>query len=152
LPTQFAPLLGERLEKVKEAIQRVLPMEKKLTALEEAEFEDEGGEERALEREMLSQGTVVSVRDCRGLIFSSAMQTLRVYRPRVVVHGPVGMGQGYLGAAALHFLEGFHVQSLELGALMGDSTRVRFYSLVLFGSVFITIITDRRGCNCAAFH
>ena len=57
------------------------------------------------------------------------MQTLGVYRPRVVVHGSAGMGQGYLGAAALHFLEGYHVQSLELGTLMSDSTRVGFYSL-----------------------
>ena len=54
------------------------------------------------------------------------MQMLRVYRPRVVIHGPVGMGQGYIGAATLHHLEGYHVQSLELGTLMGDSTRVRF--------------------------
>ena len=44
------------LEKVKGVIQRVLPLEKKLSALEEAEFEDIGGEEGALEREMLSQG------------------------------------------------------------------------------------------------
>jgi len=35
------------------------------------------------------------------------------------------MGQGYIGAAALHHLEGYHVQSLELGTLMSDSTRVR---------------------------
>jgi ATPase family AAA domain-containing protein 2 len=33
------------------------------------------------------------------------------------------MGQGYIGAAALHHLEGYHVQSLELGSLMSDSTR-----------------------------
>ena len=37
-------------------ILRVLPLEKKLSALEEAEFEDDGGEEGALDREMLSQG------------------------------------------------------------------------------------------------
>jgi len=55
-----------------------------------------------------------------------AMQTLRVYRPRVIIHGPVGMGQGYIGAAALHHLEGYHVQSLELGTLMSDSTRVSY--------------------------
>jgi len=107
LPTQFVPLLEDTLEKVKETIQRVMPVEKKLTALEEAEYEDEGGEDDALEREMLSQ----------------AMQTLRVYRPRVIIHGPIGMGQGYIGAAALHHLEGYHVQSLELGTLMSDSTR-----------------------------
>jgi hypothetical protein len=57
LPGQFAPLLEHALENVKEVIQRLLPMEKKLTALEEAEFEDEGGEAGALEREMLSQGS-----------------------------------------------------------------------------------------------
>jgi SpoVK/Ycf46/Vps4 family AAA+-type ATPase len=33
------------------------------------------------------------------------------------------MGQTYVGAAALHHLEGYHIQSLELGALMSDSTR-----------------------------
>lgn len=59
LPSQFVPVLGDALEKVKEVIQRVLPVEKKLTALEEAEFEDVGGEEGALEREMLSQGQIL---------------------------------------------------------------------------------------------
>ena len=47
-----------------------------------------------------------------------------MYRPRVVLHGPAGMGQAYIGAAALHHLEGFHIQTLDLGSLMGDSTRV----------------------------
>ncbi|KAJ3509073.1 hypothetical protein NLJ89_g5414 [Agrocybe chaxingu] len=114
LPSQFVPLLDGTLDKVKEVIQRVMPVEKRLTALEEAEFEDEGGEEGALEREM----------------FSQAMQKLRVYRPRVIIHGPVGMGQGYIGAAALHHLEGYHVQSLELGTLMGDSTRTAEAAIV----------------------
>ena len=46
-----------------------------------------------------------------------------MYRPRVILHGEPGMGQVYVGAALLHHLEGYHVQSLELGALMGDSAR-----------------------------
>ncbi|KAF4602613.1 hypothetical protein EYR40_005828 [Pleurotus pulmonarius] len=106
LPSQFVPLLSDTLEKVKNVINRVLPVEKKRTALEEAEFEDEG-EEGALDREMMLQ----------------SMEKLRVYRPRVVIHGPVGMGQGYIGAGALHHLEGFNIQSLELGTLLSDSTR-----------------------------
>ena len=53
------------------------------------------------------------------------METLRVYRPRVVLHGSVGMGQAFIASAALHHLEGFHVQSLDLGNLLSDSTRVR---------------------------
>lgn len=67
------------------------------------------------------------------------MQTLRVYRPRVIIHGPLGMGQGYIGAAALHHLEGYHVQSLELGTLLSDSTRVRL-SLLCFEVVLTFIL------------
>lgn len=64
------------------------------------------------------------------------MQTLRIYRPRVIIHGPLGMGQAYIGAAALHHLEGYHVQSLELGTLMSDSTRV-CYNMRSFLKSFI---------------
>lgn len=54
LPSQFVPLLNDTLERAKKVIDRVMPMEKRLTALEEAQFEDDG-EEGALEREMLMQ-------------------------------------------------------------------------------------------------
>ncbi|KAF7354684.1 AAA-domain-containing protein [Mycena sanguinolenta] len=107
LPQQLTPLLGDALERVKAAITLVLPVDKKLSALEEAEYEDVGGESGALERELTMQ----------------AMSSLRVYRPRVVLYGAAGMGQTFVGAAALHHLEGYHVQSLELGALLSDSTR-----------------------------
>ncbi|KAH8105428.1 AAA-domain-containing protein [Cristinia sonorae] len=106
LPTQLVPLLNQCVENVKEIINRVLPISKKRSALEEAEFEDEEGED-ALEREMMLQ----------------SMETLRVHRPRVVVHGAVGMGQDYVAAAALHYLEGYHIQNLDIGTLIGDSTR-----------------------------
>lgn len=52
-----------------------------------------------------------------------AMETLRVYRPRIILHGAPGMGQAYVSAAALHHLEGYNIQNLELGTLLGDSTR-----------------------------
>jgi SpoVK/Ycf46/Vps4 family AAA+-type ATPase len=52
------------------------------------------------------------------------MENMRVYRPRILLHGPVGMGQNYVGPAALHYLDTFHVQSLDLGTLLSDSTRV----------------------------
>ncbi|KAG9317030.1 AAA-domain-containing protein [Chiua virens] len=106
LPTQLEPLLADTLRNVKDAINKVLPSNKKRTALEEAQWEDDN-EESALEREMLMQ----------------SMETLRVHRPRLVVCGQQGMGQGYIGAAALHYMEGYHIQNLDLGTLMGDSTR-----------------------------
>ena len=54
-----------------------------------------------------------------------------MYRPRVVLHGLSGMGQVYVGAAILHHLDGYHVQTLDLGTLMGDSTRVSLLSAIL---------------------
>lgn len=54
LPEQLVPLLQEALDKVKATVDHVLPVSKKRTALEEAEWEDEG-ESGALEREMMLQ-------------------------------------------------------------------------------------------------
>jgi len=84
------------------------------------------------------------------------MQTLRVYRPRVIIHGPIGMGQGYIGAATLHHLEGYHVQSLELGTLMSDSTRVCLVitlaqpPLIYIFPLFDFI--DSRGSDCSTIY
>ncbi|KAJ4464470.1 hypothetical protein J3R30DRAFT_3319302 [Lentinula aciculospora] len=123
LPAQLVPLLSDSLQKAKDILGRVLPLEKKLTALEEAEFEDYNdkdgsGDEKdyggELEREMRLQ----------------SMEVLRIHRPRLILHGHVGMGQSYVGAALLHHLEGYHVQSLELGTLLGDSARTTEAALV----------------------
>ncbi|KAI9512741.1 AAA-domain-containing protein [Russula earlei] len=113
LPSQLVPLLSEALDKVKAAIDKVMPISKKRTALEEAEWEDDG-QEGGLEREVMLQ----------------SMETLRVYRPRIIIHGPVGVGQNYIGTAALHHLEGYHVQNLDLGTLLSDSTRTSEAAIV----------------------
>ena len=49
LPIQFSPLLEDILEKVMQVVHQVMLVER-LSALEEAEFEDEGGEEGTLEQ------------------------------------------------------------------------------------------------------
>lgn len=54
LAPQFVPLLSDTLDKVKEVVAKVLPITKKRTALEEAEWEEDS-EENALEREMMNQ-------------------------------------------------------------------------------------------------
>jgi SpoVK/Ycf46/Vps4 family AAA+-type ATPase len=51
-------------------------------------------------------------------------ETARVFRPRLLIHGPSGLGQQYLAAATLHFMERVHVQSFDLGTLLSDATRV----------------------------
>ncbi|KAF8328535.1 uncharacterized protein EI90DRAFT_3064502 [Cantharellus anzutake] len=106
LPKQLIALLDGTLSRIKEFLSRTMPSIKARNALEEAEWEDDD-DDGGLTRELRLQ----------------AMESLRVYRPRLLVHGAPGMGQSYLGPAALHHLEGFHVQSLDLGSLLSDSTR-----------------------------
>ena len=48
-------MLGGALDKVKGAITKAMPLDKKTSALEEAEYEDYLGEEGDLEREMNMQ-------------------------------------------------------------------------------------------------
>ncbi len=97
-----------------EALDRILPPKSKRTALEEALYEEDvatksvsGEDDMGFGREMLLQ----------------SFQKLRVFRPRLLVYGPSGMGQRQIGAAMLQHLEGFHVQSMDLATLMGDSGR-----------------------------
>ncbi|WVW81401.1 hypothetical protein I302_103394 [Kwoniella bestiolae CBS 10118] len=105
LPSHLVPLLSAPLERIRKAIDHVLPPRKHATALEEAEYEEEEGD--SFEKHMMLQ----------------SLDKLRTFRPRILVHGEAGMGQTYLGPAILHHLEGFHVQSFDLGTLLGDSTR-----------------------------
>jgi hypothetical protein len=62
------------------------------------------------------------------------------------------MGQNYVGTATLHHLEGYHVQNLDIGTLLSDSTRV---CLPVAGAELIFTLTfpplDKRGCNRPTF-
>jgi SpoVK/Ycf46/Vps4 family AAA+-type ATPase len=130
-----------------------MPVSKKRTALEEAEWEDEG-EDGAFDRETLLQCKHFPFTNLRSyLTVYVAMETLRVHRPRVLLHGPAGMGQGYVANAVLHNLEGYHTQSLDLGTLMNDSTRVSDNHIPDGGKLIDTrVVKDRRGRNSAVVH
>ncbi|GAB1523765.1 TAT-binding protein-like protein 7, AAA ATPase [Rhizoctonia solani] len=106
LPQHLRPLLQPALDTVVATLEKSLPNSKKRNTLEEAEWEYDDAD-GGWEREMISQ----------------ALETMRVHRPRILLHGPSGMGHSQVGAAVLHFLEGFHVQSMDLATLVGDSTR-----------------------------
>lgn len=111
LPPQLVALLEKPLQQVKDALDKTLPKSKKRSALEEAQWEEDhpDGEAGAFEREMMLQN----------------LESQRINRPRLLLHGSPGMGQRAVGAAALHHLEGYSVQSFDLGTLTGDSARVR---------------------------
>lgn len=103
LPSHLKPLLDQSFEHVKEVLDKILPSVRKPNMLEEAEYEDDDG---GFEKEKRLQ----------------AFETLRIFRPRLVICGPKGAGQQYIGGAILNQLEGYHIQSLDLANLISDST------------------------------
>ncbi|KAJ5728617.1 uncharacterized protein N7483_003125 [Penicillium malachiteum] len=106
LPQNVEPLLRQALAEVQKALSEVLPMRKRLTALEEAQYE-EPNDGNGFRREQMMQ----------------EFDRSRVFRPRMLLRGPQGMGQQYLAAALLHQFEGLHVQAFDLPTLLSDSTR-----------------------------
>ncbi|KIX01800.1 uncharacterized protein Z518_09527 [Rhinocladiella mackenziei CBS 650.93] len=105
LPPSVAPLLRQQLNQIQQLLAEVLPQRKKLTALEEAQFEDVA-DGHSFGREKMQQ----------------AFETIRIFRPRLLIHGKVGMGQQYLAGALLHHFEGLHVQAFDLPTLLSDTT------------------------------
>lgn len=53
------PLLTDSLERVKDALTRILPRTKKRTVLEDAEWEDEAGQDGGFLREQQQQGALL---------------------------------------------------------------------------------------------
>ncbi|EPS26005.1 hypothetical protein PDE_00941 [Penicillium oxalicum 114-2] len=106
LPQNVEPLLRDHLQQIETSLSEILPQRKRLTALEEAQFE-EPNDGNGFKREQIMQD----------------FDRSRVFRPRLLVRGAPGMGQQYLAAALLHHFEGLHVQAFDLPTLLSDSTR-----------------------------
>ncbi|EUC47079.1 hypothetical protein COCMIDRAFT_3935 [Bipolaris oryzae ATCC 44560] len=106
LGKNIEPLLRKPLEAIIKRIDELIPRRKKLTALEEAEFDDRD-DEKGFEREATMRN----------------FESSRIFRPRLLISGLQGMGQQYLGAALLNRIEGLHVQSFDLPTILEDSTR-----------------------------
>ncbi|KAL4784257.1 hypothetical protein BJX76DRAFT_223662 [Aspergillus varians] len=107
LPKPVEPLLRQPLGELKSILSEILPQRKRLTALEEAQFEESEESTRGFQREQMQQ----------------EFERSRVFRPRLLLRGSLGMGQQYLAGALLHHFEGLHVQSFDLPTLLSDSTR-----------------------------
>ena len=105
LPGSVEPLLRKPLSEIKNVLADIMPQKKRLTALQEAEFED-AADGHSFGRERMQQ----------------AFESSRVFRPRLLIHGRFGMGQQYVASALLNHFEGLHVQSLDLPTLLSDNT------------------------------
>ncbi|KDN52879.1 AAA-domain-containing protein [Tilletiaria anomala UBC 951] len=128
LPNHLKPLLSQITQQACAALDKILPETSKRTALEEALWEDApAAREQAststdVESAATGPATISDYGFGREMLLQS-FQNMRVFRPRLLVHGRNGMGQRIVGAAMLQHLEGYHVQSIDVATLMGDSTR-----------------------------
>ncbi|UKZ77810.1 hypothetical protein TrVFT333_005536 [Trichoderma virens FT-333] len=119
LPSSIAPLLREQFDEAKRALDLLLPRRKKTTALEEAMYEQFDDEDHGFGRETLNQ----------------EFERSRVFRPRFLISGAHGMGQGYISSAILHHFEGIHVQNFDLPALLNDGRAMEQVIVSLFTEV-----------------
>jgi ATPase family AAA domain-containing protein 2 len=110
LPKVVEPLLREQLKAIENILDGLIPMKKKVTALQEAMFEQFDDADQGFGRETLQQ----------------EFEKSRVFRPRLLIEGKPGMGQAYVGAALLNHFEGLHVQNFDLPTIYADSSRVRY--------------------------
>jgi SpoVK/Ycf46/Vps4 family AAA+-type ATPase len=126
LAPHIEPLLRKPFMEIKNILAEALPERKKVTALEEAQFEDykdpDGGFGR--ERTQQGRGFFWTIQNIPTLTRNAEFETSRVFRPRLLIRGIPGMGQQYIAAALLHHFEGLHVQAFDLPTLLSDSTRV----------------------------
>lgn len=106
LAKHIEPLLRHSLAEIENVVAEILPQKKRLTALEEAEFED-AEDDRGIRTEQMQQ----------------EFERSRVFRPRLLIKGKPGMGQQYLAGALLNHFEGLHVQSFDIPTLLCDSGR-----------------------------
>jgi SpoVK/Ycf46/Vps4 family AAA+-type ATPase len=106
LAKHIEPLLRKPLADILKVVDELIPRRKKLTALEEAEYDDRE-DEKGFEREATLR----------------QFESGRIFRPRLLISGLQGMGQQYLGAALLNKIEGLHVQSFDLPTILEDPAR-----------------------------
>ncbi|RTE74602.1 hypothetical protein BHE90_010957 [Fusarium euwallaceae] len=119
LPKSIDPLLRKQLAEAKRALDGILPRKKKMTALEEAMYEQFEDDDHGFGREAMHQ----------------EFERSRVFRPRFIIHGQHGMGQTYLSSAILHYFEGVHVQNFDLPSVLGDGRAMEQVIVGLFTEV-----------------
>ncbi|KAG6022866.1 hypothetical protein E4U41_002143 [Claviceps citrina] len=119
LPKTVEPLLRDQLSDAKRLLDDLLPRKKRMTALQEAMYEQYEDEDHGFGREAMQQ----------------EFERSRVFRPRILICGTQGMGQAYIASAMLHYLEGVHVQNFDLPALLADGRAMEQVIVGLFTEV-----------------
>lgn len=103
LPNSIKPLLDEQFNQIITRLHEILPVEKEISLLEEAEYESFNNDFRL--QQLIKN-----------------YDSMRVFRPRIAISGTKFQGLKYLSNALINKLEGFTIQVLDLGKIFSDSS------------------------------
>lgn len=120
LPDTVKPLLLEQFEQIKSTLKTILPQEENPIRSNSSliqhyiDYED---------CEQTENGTGSNSSDFITHSIIDQISNSRVCNPKLLLTGPPGNGQQYIGAAILNFFEHYNVQKLDLASLVSDSGR-----------------------------
>lgn len=120
LPATVKPLLLEQFEEIKIRLQEILPRE-------ESPFQSNSSLiQHYIDYEDCEQNDNETDSEASKFATSAIIDQIsnsRVFNPKLLLTGPPGNGQQYIGAAILNFFEHYTVQKLDIASLVSDSGR-----------------------------
>ena len=120
LPDSVDSLLREQFDQIKKLLETILPNEHKNFKRDASliqqyiDYEDYDSDEA-------EEGTIASGFKKHQLL--KQLTESRICKPRLLITGPIGNGQQYIGAAILHYLEEYNVQRLDLASLVSENLK-----------------------------
>lgn len=116
LPESIRPLLEEQLSEVKSMLQKLIPGEddlfRKDASLVQHFITYESFKDDDIDGSGFAKHEMIN-----------KISDARIHQPKLLITGPRGNGQQYIGAAILNYFERFNVQKLDLASLVSDSSR-----------------------------
>lgn len=125
LPELIKPLLSDQVNDLKSKLNYMLNMNdtaihRNTSLLQNFIDYEEISEEEEEEEKYDGNDDTTSFRSYE---FFQSMAESQICKPRLLINGPKGNGQQYVGAAILNYLEEFNVQNLDLASLVSESSR-----------------------------
>ena len=123
LPEMIKPLLEDQFKKVQSILANILPKNplrfQRDTSyiqhyLDYQVMEDDSGD-------ISNKGRMTSLFSKHELL--NQISNSRICKPRLLITGPMGNGQQYIGAAILNYLDDYNVQTLDVASILSESSR-----------------------------
>lgn len=121
LPEIIKPLLQEQFQEVQSLLSSILPkstshLQRDTSLIQHyIDYQDMEDEDQGM------SGSLTTAFGKHELL--NQISQSRICKPRLLITGPTGNGQQYIGAAILNSLEEFNVQKLDIASLLSESSR-----------------------------